>query len=106
MCRSVLFAGTRDGRRFVWWARLTTTTLVSHTSPPRFPVAWKRMFVYFTGVEVNEGDHMVQIYSESLYTAQEELLAVTSATGRRAHRASSSRSILPNQLARSCVCSA
>ena len=41
------------------------------------PGRLERMFVDFTGVEVNKGDHMVQIYSEALYTAQEELLAVT-----------------------------
>ncbi len=56
-----------------------------------------RMFVDFTGVEVNEGDHMVQIYSESLYTAQEELLAVT----KRDRPQSSSRFIEPLDLAES-----
>ncbi len=33
-----------------------------------------QLYVDFTGVEVNEGDHMVYIYSEELYAAQEELL--------------------------------
>ncbi|NOY42444.1 MAG: efflux RND transporter periplasmic adaptor subunit [Planctomycetes bacterium] len=33
-----------------------------------------QLYVDFTGVEVNEGDHMVYIYSEQLYAAQEELL--------------------------------
>lgn len=33
-----------------------------------------RLFVDFTGLEVNKGDHMVSIYSEELYSAQEELL--------------------------------
>ncbi|MDC0936958.1 efflux RND transporter periplasmic adaptor subunit, partial [Pirellulales bacterium] len=33
-----------------------------------------RLFVDFTGVEVNTGDHMVSIYSEQLYAAQEELI--------------------------------
>ena len=33
-----------------------------------------RLFVDFTGVEVNKGDHMVSIYSEQLYSAQEELI--------------------------------
>lgn len=34
-----------------------------------------RLYVDFTGVEVKPGDHMVYIYSEELYTAQEELIA-------------------------------
>jgi len=33
-----------------------------------------QLYVDFTGVKVNEGDHMVYIYSEQLYAAQEELL--------------------------------
>ncbi|NOY28973.1 MAG: DUF3347 domain-containing protein [Planctomycetes bacterium] len=33
-----------------------------------------QLYVDFTGVEVKEGDHMVYIYSEQLYAAQEELL--------------------------------
>jgi len=33
-----------------------------------------QLYVDFTGVEVNQGDHMVYIYSEQLYAAQEELL--------------------------------
>lgn len=36
-----------------------------------------RLFVDFTGVRVNKGDHMVSIYSEELYTAQEELISAT-----------------------------
>jgi len=32
-----------------------------------------RLYVDFTGVEVKKGDHMVYIYSEQLYSAQEEL---------------------------------
>lgn len=55
----------------------------------------ERMFVDFTGIEVNKGDHMVQIYSEALYTAQEELLAAT----RRERPQSSSRFIEPLDLA-------
>jgi len=61
------------------------------------PGRLERMFVDFTGIEVNEGDHMVQIYSESLYTAQEELLAVT----KRDRPQSSSRFIEPLDLAES-----
>ena len=33
-----------------------------------------RLYVDFTGVEVKEGDHMVYIYSEGLYAAQQELI--------------------------------
>jgi Cu(I)/Ag(I) efflux system membrane fusion protein len=33
-----------------------------------------RLYVDYTGVEVKKGDHMVYIYSEELYTAQEELI--------------------------------
>lgn len=33
-----------------------------------------RLFVDFSGVEVREGDHMVSVYSEQLYSAQEELI--------------------------------
>lgn len=61
------------------------------------PGRLERMFVDFTGVEVNQGDHMVQIYSESLYTAQEELLAVT----KRDRPLSTSRFIEPLDLAES-----
>ncbi len=33
-----------------------------------------RLYVDFTGVRVNKGDHMVYIYSPDLYSAQEELI--------------------------------
>lgn len=33
-----------------------------------------RLYVDYTGVEVREGDHLVYIYSEQLYSAQEELI--------------------------------
>lgn len=33
-----------------------------------------RLYVDYTGVEVKKGDHLVYIYSEQLYTAQEELI--------------------------------
>ncbi len=33
-----------------------------------------QLYVDFTGVEVNKGDHMVYIYSEELYAAQDELI--------------------------------
>jgi len=33
-----------------------------------------RLFVDYTGIKVNEGDHMAYIYSEELYSAQQELI--------------------------------
>lgn len=39
------------------------------------PGRLERMFVDFTGIEVRQGDHMVEIYSEQLFTAQQELLS-------------------------------
>jgi len=33
-----------------------------------------RLFVNFTGVPVKKGDHLVEIYSEELYSAQQELI--------------------------------
>ena len=33
-----------------------------------------RLFVDFTGIEVKKGDHLVSIYSEQLYSTQEELI--------------------------------
>lgn len=33
-----------------------------------------RLFVDYTGVQVNKGDHMVSIYSEDLYSTQQELM--------------------------------
>ncbi len=33
-----------------------------------------RLFVDYTGLSVNKGDHMVELYSPELYSAQEELL--------------------------------
>jgi len=46
----------------------------------RVPGRLDRLFVDYTGIEVKPGDHMVTMYSEELYTAQQELiLAVRSA---------------------------
>ena len=56
-----------------------------------------RLFVDFTGVQVNKGDHMVSIYSEELYTAQEELISATQSKAERP----SSRFIEPIDLAES-----
>ncbi len=38
------------------------------------PGRLERLFVDFTGVAVREGDHLVEIYSPTLYSAQQELL--------------------------------
>ncbi len=54
-----------------------------------------RLFVDYTGVQVNEGDHMVSIYSEELYTAQEELVSALRSNADRP----SSRFVEPINLA-------
>lgn len=56
-----------------------------------------RLYVDFTGVEVNKGDHMAYIYSEELYTAQQELIAALESNAGR----SSSRFVTPIDLAES-----
>jgi len=56
-----------------------------------------RMFVEFEGVEVKEGDHMAYIYSEELYTAQEELVSALQSKADRP----SSRFVEPLDLAES-----
>ncbi|QDV47588.1 Cation efflux system protein CusB precursor [Stieleria neptunia] len=56
-----------------------------------------RLYVDFTGVEVNKGDHMAYIYSEELYTAQQELIAAIESNAGR----SSSRFVKPIDLAES-----
>ena len=53
-----------------------------------------RLYVDYTGVEVKKGDHMVYIYSEELYTAQEELISALESKVER----SSSRFIEPLNL--------
>jgi Cu(I)/Ag(I) efflux system membrane fusion protein len=42
-----------------------------------------RLFVDYTGVEVQEGDHMVSIYSPELYSAQAELIRARQAVQQR-----------------------
>ena len=42
-----------------------------------------RMFVDFTGIEVNQGDHLASIYSEQLYSVQEELIQALKYGGER-----------------------
>lgn len=41
-----------------------------------------RVFADFTGLDVNQGDHLVAIYSPELYSAQNELLTVLAARDR------------------------
>lgn len=40
----------------------------------RFPARIDRLFVNFTGIQVQKGDHLAEIYSPDLLTAQRELL--------------------------------
>ena len=54
-----------------------------------------RLFVDFEGVEVKKGDHMAYIYSEELYTAQEELISALQSKADRP----SSRFVEPLNLA-------
>jgi Cu(I)/Ag(I) efflux system membrane fusion protein len=46
-----------------------------------FPGRLDRLFVDYTGIEVNKGDHLVKIYSPELLTAQEELIQAIRTTG-------------------------
>jgi Cu(I)/Ag(I) efflux system membrane fusion protein len=44
------------------------------TITPRVDGYAERLFVNFTGVEINEGDHLAEVYSPELLVAQQELL--------------------------------
>lgn len=46
-----------------------------HTIAARVAGRLDRLYVDYTGVQVQEGDHLVSLYSPELLTAQEELLA-------------------------------
>ncbi len=48
------------------------------TVAARVPGRLDRLFVDFTGVTVRRGDHLVEIYSPDLFTAQQELLEARS----------------------------
>ncbi len=56
----------------------------------RFPGRLDRLFVNYTGIPVREGDHLAELYSPELLTAQEELIQAVRAGGanetRRANR--------------------
>ncbi|HEX6987657.1 MAG TPA: efflux RND transporter periplasmic adaptor subunit, partial [Planctomycetaceae bacterium] len=41
-----------------------------------------RLYVDFTGVRVEEGDHLVEVYSPDLYSAQQELLTAVESSAR------------------------
>ena len=41
----------------------------------------ERMFVDYTGITVNKGDHMIELYSPDLYAAQEELIQARKLVG-------------------------
>ncbi len=56
-----------------------------------------RLYVDYTGVEVKKGDHLVSIYSEELYTAQQELISAVESKVDRA----SSRFVEPFNLVES-----
>jgi Cu(I)/Ag(I) efflux system membrane fusion protein len=63
-----------------------------------FIAAWvpgrlDRLFVDYTGVEINKGDHMVEIYSPELYAAQEELIMAAADAGRRGTRDSNTAGV-------------
>ena len=51
-------------------------SLVVHITS-RTPGRIERLFLDFTGVAVNKGDHMVELYSPELVTAQQELIQAT-----------------------------
>ncbi|MCB1061606.1 MAG: efflux RND transporter periplasmic adaptor subunit [Verrucomicrobiae bacterium] len=44
------------------------------TIAARFPARIERLYIDFTGIQVNPGDHLAHVYSEELLTAQRELL--------------------------------
>ena len=52
-------------------------TRLSHVTA-RVSGRLERLFVDYTGVKVNEGDHLVDLYSPALLEAQEELLTTQS----------------------------
>lgn len=45
-----------------------------------FPGRIERLFVDYTGIKVNKGDHMVELYSPEILATQEELLQAIQAT--------------------------
>ena len=50
------------------------------------PGRLERLFVDYTGIAVNQGDHLVELYSPELLSAQEELLQAVAAAERLAER--------------------
>lgn len=60
----------------------------------RFPARIERLYVNYTGVRVQEGDHLAQIYSPELLTAQAELLSGRRFDDARAMRGARDKLIL------------
>ena len=62
------------------------------------PGRLERMFVDYTGITVNKGDHLMELYSPEVYTAQEELIQarklVVSSSGQSAFGQKNSRATL------------
>jgi len=52
----------------------------------RFPARIERLYVNYTGIQVQEGDHLAKIYSPELLTAQAELLSALRFNDSRAVR--------------------
>ncbi len=60
----------------------------------------ERVFVDYTGIRVNKGDHMIELYSPDLYAAQEELLQARNLVqGAKSQPASFQQSLNANLLA-------
>lgn len=57
-----------------------------------------RIFADFTGLDVKKGDHLVEIYSPELYSAQNELLLALEAREKEKHVSPNSRSLTESQL--------
>ncbi|MGF1529774.1 MAG: efflux RND transporter periplasmic adaptor subunit [Puniceicoccaceae bacterium] len=57
----------------------------------RFPGRLEQLYVNYTGVRVNQGDHLGQIYSPELLTAQAELLSARRFNDARAQRSASEK---------------
>ncbi len=52
------------------------------------PGRLERMFVDYTGIKVKKGEHMVELYSPDLYSAQEELIQARNLVGDNGNKSS------------------
>ncbi|MFT7680232.1 MAG: Cu(I)/Ag(I) efflux system membrane fusion protein [Planctomycetota bacterium] len=66
------------GVRLVGTVEADETTLTSISA--RVAGRLERLFVNYSGVSVNQGDHLAELYSPTLLSAQEELLAALART--------------------------